>query len=166
MINKFALGFAAVAAFAVTGVDYISQAQALGKEPGEFSVTDYTRSVTSRLGTLISPVPVEAEALAKTDLPDASKGVSQSGRTPENDGVSDNTDMSAIKETLTGNTNENAELSDAKQLIGQGEKDGNVSEIDENSTGKSEVREVGVKRLNLNPDACRTSSVGKFCGTK
>nr|WP_309503393.1 hypothetical protein [uncultured Roseovarius sp.] len=100
MINKFALGFAVVAAIAVAGVDYISQAQALGKGPGEFSISDYTQSVTSRVGTLVGPEPVGPVVIAKSHLPEAPDGWERRSWTPPEGATSAAAGLLALKDSL------------------------------------------------------------------
>ncbi|QIE44295.1 hypothetical protein G5B38_01400 [Pseudohalocynthiibacter aestuariivivens] len=117
MINKFALGFAAVAACAVAGVDYISQAQALGKGPGEYSMTDYTQSVSTRVGALVGTPPETPKVLAKTYLPEAPNGWTRRSWSPEDTGVFGDADMVGLKATLLSKFNESTAMTAAKSMM-------------------------------------------------
>lgn len=76
MANTYFLGFAAVAAIAVAGVDYMVQAQAAGAAPGTYPVSAYVDTFAGRFNTMRADRSLAARQAvrAKTHLPEASEG--------------------------------------------------------------------------------------------
>lgn len=76
MANTYLLGFAAVAAIAVAGVDYMVQAEAAGKKPGAYPVGAYVDTFAGRFnGMKDSRAQAARQSVsAKTHLPQAPEG--------------------------------------------------------------------------------------------
>ncbi len=88
MINAYSIGFVCVAAVAVGGVDYVMQAQAAGKAPGQYSVTEYIGSYTDRFDETIAAHQKASRQSepARTHLPEFADGWERREWTPDTEG--------------------------------------------------------------------------------
>lgn len=85
MVNKFMLGFGAVAAIAVAGVDYMVQAEVAGETLGQYAIGDYVDTYAGRYNAMRAERALaERQSVpAKTHLPEAPEGWDRRAHEPD-----------------------------------------------------------------------------------